>query len=193
MKTRNLRSTLTTVNAKFKSIFKSRLFMPLLAFVVLVGFITPAESARQSEKAYKQELKSAVDKPNGAPRDGRDPASQGQNSLASAASKENGAGLRTDKPAANVKGDNGKHVHPHDVLADPKTDGTTSGGCIIGYGQAGAQCLPTNGDHKKITCDYVRKYFPNGVAVTGDDSLKLDKNGDKTACGNGDNGDNGDK
>jgi hypothetical protein len=32
----------------------------------------------------------------------------------------------------------------------------------------------------------VRKYFPNGVAVTGDDSLKLDKNRDKTACGNGD-------
>jgi hypothetical protein len=62
----------------------------------------------------------------------------------------------------------------------------TSGGCIIGYGQAGQLCLPTNGDHKKITCDYVRKYFPNGVAVTGDDSLKLDKNGDMTACGNGD-------
>jgi hypothetical protein len=186
------RKTLTTVNAKSKSIFKSRLFMPLLAFAVLVcmwvvmGFITPAESARQSEEAYKQELKSAVDKPNGAPRDGRDPASQGQNSLASAASKENGAGLRTDKPAANVKGDNGKHVHPNEVLADPKTDGTTSGGCIIGYGQAGGQCLPTNGDHKNITCDYVRKYFPNGVAVIGDDSLKLDKNGDMTACGNGD-------
>lgn len=172
--------------------FKSRLFTPLLVIAVLVGvwvvmgYITPAEGARQSEKAFKQELKNAVDKPNGAPRDGRDPASQAQNSLASAASKENGAGLRTDEPAKKVKGDKGKRVHPHDVLADPKTDGTTSGGCIIGYGQAGEQCLPTNGDHKKITCDYVRNYFPDGVAVTGDDRLKLDKNRDKIACGKGD-------
>jgi hypothetical protein len=170
---------------------KLRLFMPLIAFTLLVGVwavmgITPAESASQSEKTYKEELKSAVDKPNGTPRDGRDPSSQRQNSLASAASKANGAGLRTDKPAANVKGDNHNHVHPHDVLADPKTDGMTSGGCILGYGKAGEQCLPTNGDHKKISCDYVRKYFPDGVAVTGDDKLKLDKNGDMTACGKGD-------
>jgi hypothetical protein len=177
---------------KSKSFINGRLFKPLLTFAVLVGvwvvmgFITPAESARQSETAYKQELKNAVDKPNGAPRDGRDPALQVQNSLASAASKENGAGLRTDKPAKKVKGETGRQVHPDDVLADPKTDGTTSGGCIIGYGQAGEQCLPTNGDHKKITCDYVRKYFPNGIAVTGDDSLKLDKNRDKTACGTDD-------
>ena len=177
---------------KFKSIFNGRLFKPLLAIAVLagvcvvMGFITPAESARQNENAYKHELKNAVDKPNGAPRDGRNPALQAQNSLASAASKQNGVGLRTDKPAKEVKGDKGRQVHPHDVLTDPKTDGTTSGGCIIGYGQAGEQCLPTNGDQKKITCDYVRKYFPDGIAVTGDDRLKLDKNRDKTACGIGD-------
>lgn len=177
---------------KSKSIINGRLFKPLLVFTVLVGvcvvtgFNIPAESARQNENAYKKELKNAVDKPNGAPRDGRDPALQAQNSLASAASKENGVGLRTDKPAKEVKGDKGKHVHPHDVLADPKTDGTTSGGCITGYGQDGEQCLPTNGDHKKITCDYVRKYFPNGIAVTSDDRLKLDENRDMIACGIGD-------
>lgn len=177
---------------KSKSIFNGRLFKPLLVFAVLVGmcvvmgFITPAESARQHKNTYKQELKNAVDMPNGTPRDGRDPALQVQNSLASAASKEHGVGLRTDKPAKEVKGHEDRQVHPHDVLSDPETNGTTSSGCIIGYGQAGGECLPTNGDHDKITCDYVRKYFPDGISVTSDDGMNLDKNHDMIACGIGD-------
>ena len=48
---------------KTKSIFKSRQFIPLLAFAVLVGvwvvmgFITPAESARQTRRHTSKSLK----------------------------------------------------------------------------------------------------------------------------------------
>ena len=169
-----------------------RLILPVFVCITLVsawiamGFITSAESARQNEKAHKKELRNAVEKPDGTPRDGRDPAKQKQNSLAAAASKGMGPGLRTDKPAKHVKGKHDKKVHPHDVLPDPKTEGMNSAGCIVGYGQLGEQCLPTNGDHKKITCEYVRNYFPDGVVVTGKDTLKLDKNKDKLACGRDD-------
>ena len=64
-----------------------------------------------------------------------------------------------------------------------------SNGCAAGYGDPGAQCLPSRapGD-KPLTCAYASKLFPKGIAVTGRDRLKLDTDGDGTACDPGDRG-----
>jgi len=66
-------------------------------------------------------------------------------------------------------------------------------GCVKNYGQPG-QCLPLlspaqqampNMDHP-WTCAEVRTLFPEGIAVRGKDSLRLDTNSDRIACGPGD-------
>lgn len=156
----------------------------LLLSVIGSAVIVPAVNRPDSDALagdHQRDLKAAVDSEDGEPQNGRDPASQIQNSLASAATKPSGPGQRTDTPAANVQGDHDHHAEHH------TQPGVTSGGCIVGYGKPGEQCLPTPGEGKPVTCDYVhQKGFPHGIAVTGNDRYHLDKNHDETACGHGD-------
>ncbi len=145
-----------------------------------------------SAQEYQQQLQAQVDNESGAPRSGRDPAAQGQATLASAASLPSGVGHRTDTPAANVdtsdSGDHSHHVTSADVYGTPGKDGVNSAGCYVDYGIQGQQCLArhASGADGKLTCAEVRVYFAKGIKVTGTDRFNLDTNGDKTACGLGD-------
>lgn len=184
--------TLKSVPASVKTLIQKKPLVVMAIAIVLiisslVAFVVPADGSdkntgeSKSSEDHQRELIGAVDISTGAPQDGRDPANQSQNSLASAASKPEGPGQRTAKPAKNVEG---SHSH-HDAPA--KQPSVNSAGCIVGYGKAGEQCLPTPGANKPVTCDYVHsKGFHNGISVTGDDPYHLDKNHDKTACGHGD-------
>lgn len=153
----------------------------------VVGSSDNGGNHHDGHNAYEEQLVSQVDNTDGTPRDGRDPANQRQTSLASAASSSMGAGQRTDKPAADVKGDHSHHNSSSDVYGDPNKTGIGVNGCYVDYGIQGQQCVPahaaTNGN---LTCDGVRKYFKDGVKITGKDRFHLDKNHDGTACGNGD-------
>ena len=73
-----------------------------------------------------------------------------------------------------------------------------NGGCERDYGD-GSQCLPTvppsqaghvaaGHGRARWACEEVRRYFADGlvVVVSGVDPLRLDVNGDGTACGRGD-------
>jgi len=66
-------------------------------------------------------------------------------------------------------------------------------GCVKDYGKPG-QCLPLQSpmqqqmpdmDHP-WTCAEVQELFPEGIAVRGKDTLGLDTNKDRVACGTGD-------
>ena len=140
-----------------------------------------------SQEAYRQQLQAQVEQADGTPNTGRDPASQGQNSLEAAASKPAGAGLRTDQPASGANGTSGGHAGHGDVSGDAKGTGIGSNGCFIDYGVQGEQCLPAHaaGDDKVLNCAEVRKYFKDGIKVTGTDRFHLDHDGDKIACGPG--------
>ncbi|HEX8227059.1 MAG TPA: hypothetical protein VF572_04295 [Candidatus Saccharimonadales bacterium] len=147
------------------------------------------QSVQKANPADAQKAARAqVDDNNGRPQSGRDPAFQQQSSLASAASAPTGAGMRTDKPAAGVKGGHDHRVDPSQVRQDPMATGVNSAGCYIDYGRAGDQCLPA-GISKgtgTVKCEEVRKRFAEGLKVTGTDRFRLDSNGDGTACGAGD-------
>jgi hypothetical protein len=165
----------------------------LLVFGATVGMLLLTHNrsdapAPLSPEAYKQQLQSQVQANDGSPNSGRDPASQGQTSLADAAAKPNGAGARTDTPASGVTGDNSTHASSSDVYGDASKTGINAAGCYIDYGIQGQECLPAHaaGDDGKLTCSEVRQHFPQGIKVTGTDRFSLDKNGDKTACGSGD-------
>ena len=175
----------TSLPAKAKQLIRKKplvlvVISLVLAVTSIVAVAAPSKtnpSASPKTDDYQRELIGAVDTSVGMPQDGRDPASQPQNSLASAASKPEGPGQRNDKPAANAQGD---HSHHHEM---PKQEGVTSAGCIVGYGKPD-QCLQTPGEGKPVTCEYVHKRgFHNGLAVTGNDKYHLDKNHDKIACG----------
>jgi hypothetical protein len=66
-------------------------------------------------------------------------------------------------------------------------------GCQKHYGSPG-QCLPLLSPSQQAmpdmdhpwTCPEVRTLFPEGIAVRGKDSLRLDTNSDRIACGPGD-------
>jgi hypothetical protein len=162
-----------------------------LAFVVVgVG----AVAAPRGKGAVKESPKQAQDRvqhADGSPKEGFDPAKQKHTSLAEAAGKANsnggvnsdaaGVNDATKKQATNVKM-NKRDIKPAEVL--PKA-GVLVNGCVAGYG-GGASCLPTPPPGKKWTCEKVRLVLPAGIAVTGKDSLKLDSNKDKIACGPGD-------
>lgn len=140
-------------------------------------------------ETYEDYLQGQVDTETGAPRAGRDPASQQQSSLASAASSPTGAGQRVDKPASDVQGDHNTHHSSSDVYGDPNQTGIGVNGCYIDYGVQGQECVPAHAaTDGKLTCEGVRTHggFPNGVKVTGKDRFNLDKNHDGTACGAGD-------
>lgn len=152
------------------------------AMAIKAGVTADKQAKQQAQ--YERQLQAAVDTSTGAPRDGRDPASQGQNGLAAAASRPAGPGQQTDTPAAGVVEDHSGHdVKAETVLVDSKNSGVGNNGCLIDYGKPGEQCLPTPGTGQAVSCDHVRKYFAHGIAVTGQDRFKLDANGDKTACG----------
>ena len=157
----------------------------LLAILTLGG----AQAARNvGPSPYQLLLRARVDDANGAPRLGRDPAAQAQQSLAEAARKPNGIGTWGGEPARNVKP--GKlRRDPSAVLPATKQSGVLASGCVLGYGAPGAQCVPAQAPGgKPMTCAYLQKLFPGGIRVTGRDPLRLDTNGDGSACGRGDSG-----
>lgn len=103
---------------------------------------------------------------------------------------EQGSGIR-------MVPDEGRGLDETDV-----SDTALAGGCVPDYGSDGA-CLPPVplrmvGEHAGhagmspmematlYTCDDVRLILPDGIDVTGEDTLALDSNGDGVACGEGD-------
>ena len=148
----------------------------------------PAAVAKTANRQYQQQLKAQVQSTDGSPVAGRDPASQGQNSLAAAANKPSGTGLRTDGNtiASNVSEDHSHNADPSVTNQGAASD-VAANGCLTNYGKPGEQCVPAfNPNNQPLTCDYVRQQFPQGVKVTGTDSRRLDTNSDGMACGSGD-------
>jgi hypothetical protein len=193
-----LQAKLTALDKLVKSDKSLRIAIPIgvvLIFVVSLFFLNGGSwpklpGSGPTAEEYKDQLQSQVDTEDGAPRSGRDPSTQQQTSLEDAASKPTGAGTRTDTPASGVTGDHDTHHTAEDVYgsnSDAQKSGISAAGCYIDYGIQGEQCLPAHaaGSDGKLDCSEVRKHFPNGVKVTGTDRFKLDKNGDKLACGQG--------
>lgn len=158
--------------------------LALATVVLLVTVLDGAAPAadRAGPTAYQRELQAQVQDAAGAPRTGRDPANQPQTSLAEAASRPHvtpgkGSGTRVTTPRA-----------PGTVLGDPGRTGVLSGGCATGYGEPG-QCVPARAPGgKAMTCTRLLETFPDGIAVTGRDPLRLDTDGDRRACDPGDRG-----
>jgi hypothetical protein len=167
----------------------SRIVLVAVALVALMTFAGGADAARRlSLYAYHCLLRSEVQDSRGAPRTGKDPAVQRQTRLAAAASAPKGGGTWGGAPARSVKGAKARR-RADSVLADPKATGVLAGGCAVGYGAPGAQCVPARAPgNRPLTCAYLVTQFPHGVAVTGRDRLRLDSNRDGTACGHGDRG-----
>jgi hypothetical protein len=167
-----------------------------LGVAVLVGLLALAGSGGLSGdptadaaggSSKRDRMREEVDDEAGAPRNGRDPASQAQASLASAAASPQGNGRRVERPAAAVHGDHGRDVVPSDVLGEGRRRGLTAAGCFADYGVPGQQCLPAHAATRGVvTCAGVLAHFPNGVQVSGRDRFRLDRNRDGTACGTGD-------
>lgn len=165
----------------------------LTAFVGLVGVVLvsglvgggSAEGAREGGRTpYERQLQTQVQDAGGAPRAGVDPARQKQSSLAAAAAQPVGTGRRAGVPARGVRQGTIVRLPAEKVLGDPRRTGVISGGCVLGYGTAGAQCLPARGPgNTALTCAYVVTLFPVGIQVTGVDRLRLDSNRDGVACG----------
>jgi hypothetical protein len=162
----------------------------LAVLLVVIAGIVLATVDRQTNNqpkggdAYQRELQAQVENNDGTPVTGRDPASQGQNSLEVAASSPAGAGQRTDAPAAGAAGHAG-HANPADANNNAQGSGIGSNGCFTDYGIQGQECLPAHaaGDDKVLNCAEVHKHFPNGIKVVGTDRFHLDHDGDKVACG----------
>jgi hypothetical protein len=154
--------------------------------LMLAPRISEANTAAAA-RAHKEDLERQVNTPSGEPRDGRDPSTQRQTTLAEAAAVANGNSRRTDKPAAQVSGDTHTHHNHGDVYGDPKKTGINAAGCYFDYGIPGEQCLSaaTAGADGVLTCAEVRVKFASGIKVSGTDRFHLDHNGDRTACGAG--------
>jgi hypothetical protein len=134
---------------------KRRLILPAIMVLAAVSMAAVAVSARVKPlTAYQTQLRAQVDTAAGAPLNGRDPAAQSQTSLAAAASAPVGNGLRTDAPAAAVAGDHSHHVHPADVLPDPRATGKTSGGCLAIPGDKPGEKCVTNFSRLGIDLGY---------------------------------------
>jgi hypothetical protein len=138
----------------------------------------------------------------GAPLPGRDPSMEAQTSLDDAVSRSSltskpskeahdhhamtaqemadmGVGSTAERKAAGAKA-------AKQVLGDPRRTGVLSNGCATGYGQV-TQCVPARAPGGGVTtCAYVVTQFPQGIAVTGKDTLSLDADGDGIACDAGD-------
>lgn len=143
------------------------------------------EHARHSDEEHARYMaEHAGNNEDAASGSGQNAANRQQTSLASAASTPNSGSQTGDRPASGVSGGN-KRVNSEDVI--DSNDNTSSGGCAAGYGKTGEQCVPARAPGGgPVTCEDVRRQFKDGVAVTGEDWLNLDRNNDGTACGKGD-------
>jgi hypothetical protein len=189
-------SVVRALGAKLKTV---RIAAPLavVAMLLILAVVIAAVRAENGGsaagdkpadgKAVQEQLRGQVDAADGSPRSGRDPATQQQNSLSAAASRPTGVSASevADRPASGVSGSHGNHATYNDVYDDPNKTGIGTNGCFIDYGKPGEQCLPVHaaGDDRVPTCSEVRKYFPEGIVVSGTDRFHLDHNGDKLACG----------
>jgi hypothetical protein len=171
----------------------SRTLRTALVAIAITGFMAlfvgGADAAwRLGRSAYYCILRSEVQDSRGAPRTGKDPALQRQTRLAAAARAPKGSGTWGGAPARSV-GSGAPRRRAASVLADPKSTGALASGCAVGYGAAGAQCVPARRPgNRPLTCTYLVTQFPDGVTVTGRDRLHLDPNHDGLACGHGDRG-----
>jgi len=135
---------------------------------------------------HEQRSRPKVRMPRDAPKPGRDPAAQRQTGLAAAARAPRGNGTRGVRPARAVKG---RRLRRRARVGEPRRTGVLSSGCVLGYGVTGSQCVPAHGPGgAPMTCEYLIRQFPAGVAVTNRDVLGLDTNRDLLACGRGDRG-----
>ena len=138
----------------------------------------------------------------GAPLPGRDPSMEVQTSLDEAVTRSTltskpatkghdhsamtaqemaamGVGTKAERKAAGARS-------AKQVLGDPRTTGVLSNGCAAGYGEV-TQCVPARAPGGgATTCAYVVTVFPDGIAVTGKDTLALDADGNGVACDAGD-------
>jgi hypothetical protein len=165
-----------------------RSLLVALATVVLMAVVTGGADAawRLSKSAYYCVLRAKVQNSRGAPRAGKDPARQRQMRLLVVASQPHGTGTWGTKPARAVKRGSTRRK-ASSVLANPEKTGALASGCAVGYGTAGAQCVPRRAPgNRRLTCAYLVKQFPHGVSVVGHDRLHLDSNRDRIACGYGD-------
>ena len=190
--------------AKTKAVLLSRPFFVVLIMLTALSFANVLREGqvigdaagnagnKPQRTQTEQQLQAQVETPKGEPQTGRDPASQPQNGLATAASRPSGFGERTDTPAAGVTGSQ-RQTKASDVYKDPKQTGIGSNGCYVDYGVQGQQCLPAHasGDDKFLTCAEVRGHFKDGIKVTGTDRFHLDGNTNGTACEPGDDGHTG--
>lgn len=155
-----------------------------LAIIPLLTRSRNNNSGVVSADVYKEQLRVQVDTDSGAPRTGRDPASQQQISLGDAASKPTSAGKRTD---TSVPATNGTSTTSSPTAV--AKEGLGPNGCYIDYGIQGQECLPAHvAVNGTPTCDGVRTHggFPKGIKVTGTDRYHLDSNHDGIACNSGD-------
>lgn len=158
-----------------------------LTVTTLAARLSESQAAAQqaSENSRSRSNKDQVENAKGEPLNGRDPSSQSQTSLASAANSPAGNGTRTDKPAKDVQGD---HNHTTAYSGDPQKTGINAAGCFYDYGIPGEQCVSAGMADKdgKLTCSAVLMHFPSGLKVSGTDRFSLDKNHDGIACGDND-------
>ncbi len=119
--------------------------------------------------------------PDGSPAEGYDPALLPQPDLAAVVTAPHG----NERDVADASGVPRRPTGA-EIVEDVVVDG-----CHLDYGEPG-QCVPTapphagHGGPMTWTCAALRPYFPDGVAVVGEDSLALDSDGDGVACGPGD-------
>jgi hypothetical protein len=171
----------------------SRSLRPALVAIAIVAFMAlfvgGADAAwRLGRSAYYCILRSEAQDSRGAPRTGKDPALQRQTRLAAAARAPEGSVTWGGAPARSVSG-GAPRRRAGSVLADPKMTGVLASGCAVGYGAAGAQCVPARRPgNLPLTCAYLVTQLPDGVTVTGRDRLHLDTNHDGLACGRSDRG-----
>ena len=198
MKTLDIRNSLSgTISKVGNRMSKKTLALAVAVIAVLFAAAafkvdSDAQAAAKlgapiSFEKHQDSLRAQVDTVAGEPRAGRDPAATYQTSLDEAAAAPNGAGMRTDKPAAGVTGSMNHPVQSPDVYGDPKKTGINSAGCFIDYGIAGEQCMPAGmrSADGSLNCAGVRMHFADGIRVTGTDRFKLDTNLDGIACGVG--------
>jgi hypothetical protein len=187
----NNHETSTTTNKPQLNRAALMIILVVAAFAGLHMTVS-ANGAPKSTKTYQQQLQSEVETDYGSPRDGRNPASQTQTSLAYAASQPAGPGQQVDKPAAAVVGSHSHHVDPKTVLPDTRNTGVVSGGCLLGYGQPGEKCVqvgkaqPANGakltGNLPLNCDPSQTLALQGILLNSTDPFNRPAASDKAAC-----------
>jgi len=180
-----------------------RLILPIAFVLILIASVVLVQTVDLPKKTdggakpvstadYQKSLKAQVDNADGSPASGRDPSTQSQTTLASAAATPSGTGTRTSTPASGLTGSTGSSVSPDQVYgttAEQRAKGVNSAGCFYDYGVPGQECMPASMANAKgeLECSMVRMHYPTGIKVSGTDRFHLDTNGDKIACGSGDN------